>query len=134
MYKITIKGPAFTEYENIQELDGEDCQDEFSEYFGRAYGTDQNEQALIDKGVHDGYMRFAVEDGKLMTITEYESPVELTPDELKLLGDYTQGQWSDGIGEGFEQNEVKYDEEGEPVYISPWDAGQEITITQEFVK
>lgn len=44
---------------------------------------------------------------------------------LEELKDYTQGQWSDGIGEGFEQFSYK-EIDGEEIYISPWYHGQKI--------
>jgi hypothetical protein len=124
MYKITIKGEAFTEHQNLEELDGIDCQDEFSEYFG------DDEQLLIDKGVNSGYLSFEYSDGKLWSVTTYDSPVELTQDELDIIGDYTQGQWSDGIGESFEQFPCMEDDNGE-VYVSPWHTGQVLIISQK---
>jgi hypothetical protein len=116
----------------LRELDGIDCQDNFSEYFHGAYGSDKNEQALIDKGVHSGYMHFVYEDGVLWTITTYNSDEELTRAELDALVDYTQGQWSDGIGEGFEQFACYDDEDGE-YFISPWFSGQEVEVEQEVI-
>lgn len=37
---------------------------------------------------------------------------ELTADELKELADWTSGQNSDGLGEGFEQQDFAWDDEG----------------------
>lgn len=125
MYNITIKGETGeTDYDGpLKDIDGLDCQDEFSEYFN------DDEQDLIDKGVHSGYMSFIYEDGKLFTITKYLSDDHLTKAELNSLGEYTQGQWSDGIGEGFEQQEQYLN--GQEFYVSPWKRGQVLTITQE---
>lgn len=128
MYKIKIKGTASADYYNVEALDDIDCQDEFSEYFGK------NEQALIDKGVCNGYMSFIYENEELWTITTYSSNKELTPEELQILGDYTQGQWSDGIGEGFEQNPCMYADDDDEVYISPWHRGQALIIEQIEIK
>lgn len=131
MYTITIKGEAHTNYPNIDELDGIDCQDCFSEYF------DGDE--TYAKDVTGGFMHFEVDKGILMTITRYDSTRELTEQELADLAEYTQGQWSDGIGEGFEQEPCFYtdeefeDEEGEPtteVFISPWDRHQ-VLVTEQ---
>ena len=145
MYKITIRGTAKTEYPNLERLHGIGCEDEFSEYFGT------REKSLTDKGVCEGYMSFIYENKELWTITTYESPVELSPEELDILAKYTQGQWSDGIGEGFEQfpcmydenqtgngdctcgeceDEVYCDESDDEVFISPWHTGQVLTIEQ----
>jgi hypothetical protein len=126
MYKIVIKGEAYTDYQDKSFFNGLDCQDEFSEYFDRV-----DEKALIEKGVTDGYMSFKYDEelNKLFTITEYSSKEKLTSEELNILGEYTQGQWSDGIGEGFEQ-EPQYSDDDEEIYVSPWFDGQQIEIIQ----
>ena len=122
MYKITIKGEAFSDYENLSQLDGVDCQDDFAEYFGNDFSFKDN--------IESGYMNFSFENGKLWTVTEYFSDRELSKDELEKLSSYTQGQWSDGIGEGFEQEPCFYDKDGEEVYVSPWKIGQVLETTQ----
>ncbi len=147
-YKITIKGEAKTSYPHLERLDGIDSQDNFAEYFGE-------DEKSFSKDIKSGYMKFVFEDGKLWTITEYWSKRELTKEELDILAEYTQGQWSDGIGEGFEQNSCyesdvsyqqyteqelvdiasgKYDDDPEEifeVFISPWFGEQVLTIKQE---
>jgi hypothetical protein len=122
MYKITISGLAKTDYQNLKDLDGINSHDTFSEYF---------HQSSYKDCVTGGYMSFKYELDKLWTITEYLSTRDLNTRELKELADYTQGQWSDGIGEGFEQYPVMQDEDGNEVYISPWCFGQELSITQK---
>jgi len=134
MYKIIVKGEAKTRYPNLQELDGIDCQDKFSDYF------DDKRCGSFKGDVTNGYMRFEFSNGKLWTITEYLSKRELSEQELDTLKDYTIGQWSDGIGEGFEQQpcmegneEYDVNEDGEmgtEVYISPWSREQVTTIEQ----
>ena len=121
-YTVTIKGIASTNHNNLRELDGIDCQDCFSEYFDDTTYSDD---------VTGGFMYFSYEDGKLYTVTIYNSTRELSNDELTELGEYTQGQWSDGIGEGFEQFPLYIDDESDEVYISPWFWGQKVTATQE---
>lgn len=121
MYKIIIKGEAKTDYPILEDLHGINCQDNFSDYF------DDDD---FYKELSSGYMTFSYENGKLWTITEYDSNRLLTEEELQTLADYTQGQWSDGIGEGFEQFPCYYDENEEEVYISPWYGGQELIVEQ----
>ena len=75
-------------------------------------------------------MDFRFEDGKLWTYTVYSTKEVLTTDELQELGEYTQGQWSDGIGEGFEQFPCDYEADGAEVYLSPWYHGQKLEIKQ----
>ena len=146
MYKITLKGLATTSYDKhdddsleltidqLKYLDGIDCQDKFSEYFHKEFtiGSEvqRNEQNLIDKGVSGGYMRFKAEGDELHTIIEYNSNQELTNEELEELCEYTNGQLSDGIGEGFEQSPCYSDAEGD-YYISPWSRGSKLEAIQE---
>lgn len=129
MYKIIIKGEARTDYPYLSKLDGISCPEEFTEYFGK------DEKSLIDKGVTNGYLRFeyVFEENKLYSVTTYNSNELLTPEEEAILIEYTQGQWSDGIGEGFEQEPCSYDEDWDVdrgIYISPWYPDQNITIQQ----
>ena len=122
-YKITIKGESKTNYKKLDELDGIDCQDNFSDYFDSDFSFKDN--------ISNGYMFFKHENNKLFTYTVYYSDRELSVDELSTLGEYTIGQWSDGIGEGFEQMPCYYDDGDKEVYISPWFYGQKFTINQE---
>jgi len=122
MYKITIKGEASTDYKWLSELNGVDCQDDFAEYFDSDFSFKDD--------IESGYMYFSFENEKLWTITEYFSNRELSNEELEILSDYTQGQWSDGIGEGFEQEPCFYDDNDEEVFISPWHRNQEVEIIQ----
>ena len=125
MYKITIKARS-GEYDSAYgwQLDGIDHQDDFTDYM------DDDHQSMLDKGLRNGYMRFELINGALWTITEYESDEQLTGLELEQLIDYTQGQWSDGIGEEFEQEPCAYTEDGKELYISPWYSAQIATATQ----
>ena len=74
-------------------------------------------------------MRFEFIDNELYTINEYVSNRKLNDSELQELVEETQGQWSDGIGEGFEQFPCSY-HEGNEVYVSPWFYGQEVEVNQ----
>jgi hypothetical protein len=124
MYKVIVKGEACASNEDgvdykgesLKKFDGIDCQDCFTDYMdsGRVTAKDV---------LSGGYLNFKYENGKLWSITEYQSTRVLTDQELEEVKSYTQGQWSDGIGEGFEQFPCNSDED----YISPWFGGQEIT-------
>ena len=127
MYRIVIKGKSGSyspENVSLNELDGIDCQDDFTDYI-------HNDK--FKSKLSSGYMWFKVENGMLWTITSYDSTEELTEEELVELGDYTQGQWSDGIGEGFEQQECGYTDDNKEIYISPWYGGQKLEIEQNKV-
>lgn len=59
-------------------------------------------------------------------MTEYESPRKLTDEEIRFLVKYTQGQWSDGIGESLD---IPYaDENGLEVEL--YDVGQTVRVEQ----
>lgn len=122
-YKITVKGTARTEYHDPKKLAKLSCSDCFSEYL--------NDETIKQKGLCGGYMHFewVESEKKLYTVTVYHSEQPLSAVELERLKKYTQGQWSDGIGEGFEQFPRIIN--GEEVYLSPWHSGQIATITQE---
>ena len=130
-YKIIVRGEAdakigedwkrITNLKDLEKLNGIDCQDKFSDYF--------DSDSTYKNSVTGGYMDFKFENKKLWTYTKYNSDRLLTDEELHDLLEYTQGQWSDGIGEGFEQNPC-YEINGQEVFISPWFFGQEISIKQ----
>jgi hypothetical protein len=128
-YNIIIKGESRTDHFTLSDLHGIDCGDNFAEYFNNHFTFKDN--------IKDGYMSFEYDSDqdKLFTITSYTSNKELTKDELEVLKNYTTGQWSDGIGEGFEQEPCFYGNSGEEdVYISPWFMGQEVEVIQSEIK
>ena len=72
-------------------------EEQFTDYLGGPLEEDKLAAALEPGGI----IRFSYRDGDelLAAATEYRSRRQLTEAELKLLVDYTMGQWSDGIGE-----------------------------------
>lgn len=127
MYKITIKGIASTNYPNKERLSGITCQDDFAIYAGD------------DLPVFNGYCTFRFIDKELWTITEYYAEKKLTQKQLAALEQYTVGQWSDGIGESYEQHPCYYDnfgwsneddEEQYAVYVSMWHCNQKVFVEQ----
>ena len=116
---IKIKGKAKTDYPIKCRLNGICDETDFVSYMALD----------ISSALKEGYMRFVYEDGELFTVNEYISTRELTKEEMSELIEYTQGQWSDGIGEGFEQRPIMIS--GDEVYISPWYRGQKVTYSQE---
>lgn len=126
MGKVIIKGLAGDSYIGDQDvkdrskLHGIYCQDEFVEWMDKDF----------KHKLSSGYMDFRFEDDKLWTYVVYSTKKILNEDELKELSEYTQGQLSDGIGEGFEQFPCDYEEDGAEVYLSPWYHGQKLEIKQ----
>lgn len=133
-YRVVVVGEAKTGYPNLKELDGVTCKDDFTEYMQYNPKT----SPIKRKGISSGYMEFKYLMDRLWTVTTYKCPVELSQKELNDLKEYTIGQWSDGIGETFEQFPCKYVPEYETqngltsdeAYISPWYSGQIARITQ----
>ncbi len=82
---------------------------------------------VLDRiGLIDGALRLRhdAEHGRLLIVTEYGSPRELKPKELKALTDYTVAQWSDGIGEG---GWTQFEDLG--VWVDLFPDGQSKTLT-----
>lgn len=103
--RIRMTGPAdvtlddggpITDEAAIGALDGAESDDVCSNYF---------DSEFADLGITGGSVRLAydADAGEFRVVTEFSSPVELTPEQLGRLARDTEGQWSDGIGEaGFD--------------------------------
>ena len=131
IYIITITGVSglVTDDEGIVEdksvCDGVyDQGDSFADYI----------KGSLQPIITDGTMHFEMKYGELMTIVTYTATRELTDDEIEELREYTEGQLSDGVGEGFEQSPCTRDDKGNDIYLSPWYDGQELTITQNKIE
>lgn len=114
---------------DLYELDGVEHDCVFSDYFSPKDKWGDNEDCLINKGVVGGNIVLKAEEGKLYVVHTYTSREELNSDELNILLDYTQGQDSDGAGEGFEQRPLIRTSNCE-ISVSPWHSAQKLTITQ----
>ncbi len=77
------------------------------------------------------YFEYDEENHRLLIVVEYLSKDLPTPQLAKDITEYTQGQFSDGIGEGFEQFPIPYDDGFEDLefYISMWHQGQKLVTT-----
>ena len=72
-----------------------------------------------------------VRNGKLWGVAECQVAGELTPDELALLKQEIEGQSADGLGEGFEQREIRI-ADGREIYAHLWQPeGWSIQTEQE---
>jgi hypothetical protein len=144
MYKTTIKGDC-EGYYGINDIDAEDMYclgrgvlksvedidiySSFHEYIDHislaGVFTDSKEYFTYDSINH-----------KIYIIVEYFSENRPTDEQITLIKEYTQGQFSDGIGEGFEQRPIKLIDSVEyeeyECYISMWYRGQELSC--EIVK
>jgi len=96
---------------DINDFNNYVCEDEFVEYI---------DDDLLKNKLVEGYTFFEVINNVLYSVCVYKAKQKLTPEELVELREYTQGQWSDGIGESFEQNIHNGG------YLSMWHKDQEI--------
>ena len=101
------------------------------------YGEDDLMQYFDGSESIHGKIQSAVvtvenKDGILYGCTKLELNEFLNPEELKELGDYITGQYSDGWGEGFEQQDIQVEEGILNVHF--WHPGMERAKMQEETK
>lgn len=77
--------------------------------------------------VIDSKAYFTERDGQLTVVVEYELSGYVSFKELERLQSYTQGQWSDGIGEVYEQR-PQFVNHRDEVYVSMWYYDQDIYL------
>lgn len=108
MHRVIVQGSAavFRDSERVvdpivlRSLDGLVYADEtFTDYIGGPSEEDRLAGALEPGG--NLTFRYQPGDDLLAASTEYRTRRVLAPEELRLLVDYTMGQWSDGIGENW---------------------------------
>lgn len=109
--EIVIDKYSSKELKNI--INNIDSAEDFTDYLDK-----------LNEKLWRGYMTFEVEDITYV-ITTYDVREPLTTIEIEYLKEYTQGQWSDGIGENFEQEPCAY-LENKAIFISPWFPNQQI--------
>lgn len=127
VFVIAVSGVAFKGEKQLHQtelsiLDGIDCQDDFADYVTEPL------RSKLDSGFMS--FKYNEDEAELYVIVEYQTNEDLNEEELQELGEYTQGQWSDGIGEGFEQESCR-EIDGEEIMISPWYGGQQVNVVQE---
>jgi hypothetical protein len=97
---VFLEDEQVTDLTVLRTLDGLVYDDErFIDYLDAGPAEDTVAAALEPGGV----IRFGYSEGEelLRATTEYRSRRPLTDVELRLLVEYTMGQWSDGIGENW---------------------------------
>lgn len=88
----------------LRSLDGLLYDDEvFSDHIGEG-----ELEAIADIGISGGSLAFLFDakSKQLLAETQYLLTRSLKPREVELLKSYTVGQWSDGIGSNFFQNQM----------------------------
>lgn len=107
----------------LAQFHGLDDQTDFLEYFDADWRHKLRGSAFLEfRYERDG------DTGILFAVTKYHCNEELSDTELAELARWTQGQWSDGIGEGFEQFPIERD--GQDFYVSAWHLNQDLSVCQ----
>jgi hypothetical protein len=107
-------------------LPGEDARGLMAYYY---HPLDHRRSKAVDEKVRSMYVDVETHGGRLWGVATLELTKELTPGELDEVKDYLSGQYSDGFGEGFEQQEIRVDQ-GE-LYVSLWNSTDEFFIDTE---
>lgn len=92
--------------------------------------ADYCDVGTVHSALNSGYGGFEWKNNELTVFVDYETNRRLTDQEIFDLIEYTQGQWSDGIGEGFEQEPFDEDAYGE-YFVSAWYPNQIATWSIE---
>ena len=104
-FRESDNGELVDNREVLKTLDGLAYLDEsFSDYLFNGTGR----KALEEAGISGGTLRFEFHSASdcLIAVTEYVTSRILSEQEAAMLGDYTVGQWSDGIGSNFFQERM----------------------------
>lgn len=124
-YGMPLDGTDLAWYESaIREELNRYGEDDLMQYFSGS--------ASIQEKVKSAVVTIENQEGTLYGCTKLELNEFLNPEELKELGDYITGQYSDGWGEGFEQQDIQVEEGILNVHF--WHPGMERAKMQEETK
>ena len=112
--------------EILKEFDKFYCDEDMTEYF---YDGELKEK------IHGIFWNIVVIKEELVgkVVVLIDDNQNLSKDEIEEIKDFIEGQNSDGLGESFEQREIRT-HDGELIYVSFWDEGDYKIYTEELTK
>ena len=89
------------------------CDEDMTEYF---------DDGELKEKIHGIFWNIVVINEELVgkVVVLIDDNQNLSKDEIEEIKDFIEGQNSDGLGEGFEQREIRT-HDGELIYVSFWD-------------
>lgn len=99
------------------------CDEDMTEYF---------DDGELKEKIHGIFWNIIVIKEELVgkVVVLIDDNQNLSKDEIEEIKDFIEGQNSDGLGEGFEQREIRT-HDGELIYVSFWDKGDYKIYTEE---
>ena len=117
-----------TDAKVLQKLDGFQSGRDEDDAFAAYIGDGPADEPIAGIGISEGYidLKYDRQRNTLLIVTEYQSPRQMTDEELSVLVNHTTGQWSDGLGESL--NCAFVDDNGLYLDLAPSD--QEVSVQQ----
>lgn len=109
--------------EILKEFDKFYCDEDMTEYF---------DDGELKEKIHGIFWNIVVINEELVgnVVVLIDDNQNLSKDEIEEIKDFIEGQNSDGLGECFEQREIKT-HDGELIYVSFWHRGDYKIYTEE---
>lgn len=100
--------------EILREFDSYYCDEDMTEYF---------DDGELKEKIHGIFWNIIIDKNEELfgnVVALIDNDYKLSKDEIEEIKDFIEGQNSDGLGESFEQKEIRT-HDGELIYVSFWD-------------
>lgn len=106
--------------------------DKFCKLYGNGDMTEYFDDGELKEKIHGIFWNIIVIKEELVgnVVVLIDDNQNLSKDEIEEIKDFIEGQNSDGLGECFEQREIKT-HDGELIYVSFWHRGDYKIYTEE---
>ena len=134
MKEINFYFPLSIDYDGWFEAEyyQEEILKEFDKFYGDEDMTEYFDDGELKEKIHGMFWNIVVIKEELVgkVVVLIDDNQNLSKDEIEEIKDFIEGQNSDGLGEGFEQREIRT-HDGELIYVSFWDKGAYKIYTEE---